>query len=220
MKVKRIILILFILASMVINFVSCNRRANDEPAATGDGQSETVGSLPTGDESSTSSSATAPTDDTPTEGSTEGETTPPHSSEPNSVMPDQSYVGVYVDKYYEDKLFIYEITPDSVHFSMNIFRTVGFEAAAIGKEGQLVFGDGISPDYRGPSGITGRLEFDTDGVTLIFEDFGTAYEYIHGWGTTYRFVIKADEYDDQIEDYKSDHPKGSHAYDFGHGKEE
>ncbi|MCI8331310.1 MAG: hypothetical protein HFE78_00565 [Clostridiales bacterium] len=124
------------------------------------------------------------------EKSTEGETTSTNSSQPDSFIPDQSYVGEwYTDENPPDDLTIYEISSEFIKFETGLYRLFGFEAIAIQEDGEWKFGDGISPDYEGPSMLKGRLQFDENSVTVIYDDFGD-FAQNNIQPNIYRFTIK------------------------------
>lgn len=120
-----------------------------------------------------------------------------------TVIPDESYIGVWsTDENRTDEILIYEITSDAVKFNTGVFKSFGFTAAAIIKDGELAFGDGISPDYSGPKGLMGRLRFGENSVTVIYDSFGT-FEYLEDGPNEYVFTIKAADSDRIVEEFKA-----------------
>ena len=113
---------------------------------------------------------------------------PPDTIEP--IIPDQSYVGYWASQSTSNDIYIYEITSEYIEFNMTIYRSEGFEAVAIMKDGEIVFGDGISPYYHGPDGTKGRLMFAEGSVTFIFDEFGDVQNYVKSWGNVYTFTEK------------------------------
>ena len=154
----------------------------------------------------------------PAKGSTDplpSENTEPSTdtSPQNSIMPDQSYIGVWSTQDATEEIFIYEITPSAVKFDGGFYRTLSYQATAIECDGEIVFGDGRSPDYQGPSNLKGRLKFEDRCVTLIYDSFGAVPEHVKDWGTEYEFSVQCSMSEDTIEMVKARHPQGTHKND-------
>ena len=92
-------------------------------------------------------------------------------TEDKLVMPDESYAGTWTlySTYNYDYVKIDEITADSIKYRGYINKYYTFSGTAVLKDGEWVFGDGISTDYMGPDGITGRLQFTDDSVSIIYD---------------------------------------------------
>ncbi|MCI8590519.1 MAG: hypothetical protein HFE77_07420 [Clostridiales bacterium] len=129
------------------------------------------------------------------------------TTEPDFVMPEQSYIGIWYTKSEGvpgNPIFIYEITEDTVRFDTGIRdRHFGLQGTAIVRDGALVFGDGISPDYSGPSQLKGRLEFADNHVTVIYESFGDI-EANQMEPNTYDFTVKNEDSDVLLARFKNE----------------
>ena len=186
MKSKFSILVVLVLLFVILCCASCNRLINDDNSESDNSQTESK------DFSSTETDKPTPITTEPTD----------ESNLPTSIMPDQSYVGVwYTDENRTDEILIYEITDNSVKFNSGIYRLFGFTATAIESDGEIVFGDGVSPDYSGPDMIRGRLRFENDSVTVIYDNFGN-FDYLDSWSNIYQFANKDDNSDNLVEQFK------------------
>ncbi|MCI8332604.1 MAG: hypothetical protein HFE78_07245 [Clostridiales bacterium] len=134
----------------------------------------------------------------------EPETTAP--SEPTFVMPEQSYIGVWSTEGvagHTNSIYIYEITTDTIQFATGVRdRHFGFQGTAIVRDGELVFGDGISPVYSGPSMLKGRLTLEDNQVTVIYDSFGDI-EANQTEPDTYHFTMRYEDSAALIEQYKN-----------------
>lgn len=101
--------------------------------------------------------------------------------EPSSeyIMPTQDHLGVWTT---EDYVNIYEVTDTTVKFSGYQYRSLGFDATAVLTDGEWVF---VSTDESfdenrpnsNPVGISGKLRFTEDSVTIIYESLGENEEH-------------------------------------------
>ena len=121
---------------------------------------------------------------------------------PLSIMPDQSYIGIwYMDDYRTDAILIYEITSDSIKFNTGIFRLFGFTAIAVECEGEFLFGY----DNSLYGGLKGRLKFEENNVTVIYDSFGYFDDYNIGTNV-YQFTTKDNHSNDIVNQFKAIHP--------------
>ena len=136
---------------------------------------------------------------------TEPETTAPTETE--FSMPEQSYIGVWqmdTEIVPANSIYIYEITADTVKFGTGVRDWhFGFEGTAVVRDGALMFGDGISPDYMGPSKVKGRLEFSDNHITVIYDSFGDI-EANQQEPNNYQFTVKHEESADILERMKNE----------------
>lgn len=131
------------------------------------------------------------------------EATTAESTENAIKMPDRSFIGVWsTDEFKANQILIWEITEDSVKFNAGVSGLFGFDAFGVILNGEIAFGDGISPYYSGPDGVKGRLEFSDSGITVIYDDFGSVPDAEY-YPNRYTFTIKDENSDDIIEQYKS-----------------
>ena len=72
---------------------------------------------------SCSQPAKGPTDPLPSENAEPSTDTSPQ----NSIMPDQSYIGVWSTQDATEEIFIYEITPSAVKFDGGFYRTLSYQ---------------------------------------------------------------------------------------------
>lgn len=134
------------------------------------------------------------------------EITSVNSAEDVFKMPDQSFIGVWsTDELKTDQILIWEITEVSVKFNTGVSGLFGFDATAMVLDGEIVFGDGISPSYSGPEGLKGKLEFSENGVTVIYDDFGSIEDSEY-YPSRYTFTIKDENSDAIVSQYKSTIP--------------
>lgn len=201
MKEKFFLIVMSFL--LIVSCVSCDWSANNDVA--GSDNSQPVASDP---------QSTVPYETEPTADITQ----------PVSVMPDQSYIGTWTLDNKEAGIVIYEITTDSIQFVVIIYNIIDgmsltIVATAIASDGEIVFGDGISPDYRGPSMLKGRLEFEDNSVALVYDNSGAVPEYVQARENDCKFTVKKDLTAMSIADYKAGHPEGTHSFiikeDFG-----
>lgn len=97
-------------------------------------------------------------------------------------MPAQSYLGTwYTDEEKLDDLVIWEITNETLKFSISIFRTVSFEATAKIEQDQIVWNDtdGI--------GTNGLIDFQGNSIEVIVEK--SEFPYILS-GSRYEFKVR------------------------------
>lgn len=119
---------------------------------------------------------------------------------------DKSFIGVWsTDELMTNQILIYEITENSLRFNSGVNSLFGFDATAVILDGEIVFGDGISPDYSGPDGVKGKLEFSDNSITVTYTDFGSL-EYSEYYPNTYTFTIKDKNSDIIISQYKASLP--------------
>lgn len=146
--------------------------------------------------------------------STEADTAAAPVDEIDKICLDQSYVGKWDATNSNTEVGIYEITPDSIKFGLCVVHTLSFRATAVLKDGEFVFGDGISPDFRGPAMLKGRLEFKDNSIIVYIEDYGKIN---YKWMTRAGYVIetrKAYDFSDEILRATLDmFPKGTSTFD-------
>lgn len=163
---KSKIIMLVISFALIICCVSCARVESGEIAESGE-------SMPTASDSQSTHDSDG----------YEPVTAVPQSA---SKMPDQSFLGVwYTDEYKTDDILIYEITANSVKFNTGAFKLFGFDATATETDGKLLFGY----DNSIYGGLKGRLEFEENCVTVIYDDFGNFEDY-NSINNVYKFTIK------------------------------
>lgn len=129
-----------------------------------------------------------------------------NSSEDVIKMPDQSFIGVWsTDEFKTDQILIWEITEVSVKFNTGVSGLFGFDATAMVSDGEIVFGDGVSPGYSGPDGVKGKLEFSENSVTVIYDDFGSIEDSEY-YPNMYTFTLKDENSDAIVSQYKATVP--------------
>ena len=120
---------------------------------------------------------------------------PEVSTQPPLVMPSQNYVGTwYTDETKAVALRILKITSDSIVFQA--IPSAGgfyFQATAAEIDGKFVFGDETLPDSLCPEEMTGRLEFEDNSITVVYDTFGLSEtENYPPEGTVCKFTIKSE----------------------------
>lgn len=96
---------------------------------------------------------------------------------PKFIWPDESYIGSWAEYIGGAPLLdILSITQDKIVFSVRYPRVWDFHATAIEKDGEIVFGYDVSPDFSiSPSfydseGLHGKLIFDGDRIIMKYEN--------------------------------------------------
>ena len=145
----------------------------------------------------------------------DGITTSPYSKSDEMTIPgtdkvpgivDERFIGVWsTDELKTNQILIFDITEDSLKFNSGINSFFGFDATAIIADGEIVFGDGISPEYSGPDGVKGKLKFSNNSITVIYTDFGSL-EYSEYYPNEYTFTIKDENSDEIVNQYKANLP--------------
>lgn len=117
----------------------------------------------------------------------------PDTDQSTSQIPDQSYLGKwYTDENPPDSIDILEITNKFVKFQTGLFRSFDFTATAIQKDGEWIFGNGISHDYSGYNApVQGHLDFTENSVIVIYDNLGSTFDYlIRSGNNVYEFTRK------------------------------
>ncbi len=104
--------------------------------------------------------------------------------EPSSkeVIPDESYVGEWVNYPYvgNGTIHILSVSSKSVTFSLGITKGPAVDGTAIMQDGKYVFGEDISPDlhyslydwsYKDSTTVSGYLIFKENGVCILFDEY-------------------------------------------------
>ena len=131
-------------------------------------------------------------------------TTPGTDKVPGIV--DERFIGVWsTDELKTNQILIFDITMDYLKFNSGINGYFGFDATAIILDGEIVFGDGVSPYYSGPDGVKGKLKFSDNSITVIYTDFGSL-EYSEFYPNEYTFTIRDENSDEIVNQYKSNSP--------------
>lgn len=97
-----------------------------------------------------------------------------------AVYPDGHYIGVWFSSdekepldYVTPNINIMRITSEYVHFKAKFSADTPYIGGkAIERDGEIVFGDGITEGMENTEGMRGTLSFDNDGVTVRYESLG------------------------------------------------
>lgn len=127
-------------------------------------------------------------DETETEPETEAEPAPETEGEPLTV---DEYVGLWKTADGEKQVTIYEAGEDKLNVHVTIVRTLTGSGTAVKEGDEYLFGDGISDDYSGDAGVTGRIVLNGSGVTLTFDSFGES-DASEEWDHTYELTARSD----------------------------
>ncbi len=131
---------------------------------------------------------------------------PDDSTEDGSVIPDQSFIGVWsTDELKTNQILIYEITGASLRINTGVSGLFGIDVTAMLLNGEFVFGDGISPGYSGPEGIKGRVKFYKNSIIVTYDSFGFLEDSEY-YSDSYTFTLKDENSEEIISQYKATLP--------------
>lgn len=117
---------------------------------------------------------------TTTAASTPTSTAEETTAETDTVFPDGHYIGVWFSSdekkpldYVTPNLSIMRITSEYVLFKAKFSADTPYIGGkAIERDGEIVFGDGITEGMENTEGMRGTLSFDNDGVTIRYDSLG------------------------------------------------
>lgn len=117
---------------------------------------------------------------TTTAASTPTSTAEETTAETETVYPDGHYIGVWFSSdekepldYVTPNISIMRIMPEYIHFKVKISADIPYIGGkAIERDGEIVFGDGITEGMENTGGMKGTLSFDSDGVTIRYDSLG------------------------------------------------
>lgn len=103
------------------------------------------------------------------------------TAETDTVFPDGHYIGVWFSSDIKEAppyattphITIMRIMPEYIHFKVKISADIPYIGGkAIERDGEIVFGDGITEGMENTGGMKGTLSFDNDGVTVRYDSLG------------------------------------------------
>lgn len=103
------------------------------------------------------------------------------TAETDTVFPDGHYIGVWFSSDIKEAppyattphITIMRIMPEYIHFKVKISADIPYIGGkAIERDGEIVFGDGITEGMENTGGMKGTLSFDSDGVTIRYDSLG------------------------------------------------
>lgn len=117
---------------------------------------------------------------TTTAASTPTSTAEETTAETETVYPDGHYIGVWFSSdekkpldYVTPNLSIMRITSEYVLFKAKFSADTPYIGGkAIERDGEIVFGDGITEGMENTEGMRGTLSFDNNGVTIRYDSLG------------------------------------------------
>lgn len=117
---------------------------------------------------------------TTTAASTPTSTAEETTAETETVYPDGHYIGVWFSSdekepldYVTPNISIMRITSEYVLFKAKFSADTPYIGGkAIERDGEIVFGDGITEGMENTKGMRGTLSFDSDGVTIRYDSLG------------------------------------------------
>ena len=103
------------------------------------------------------------------------------TAETDTVFPDGHYIGVWFSSDIKEAppyattphITIMRIMPEYIHFKVKISADIPYIGGkAIERDGEIVFGDGITEGMENTEGMRGTLSFVNDGVTVRYDSLG------------------------------------------------
>ena len=200
-NIKKIVFTLFIVTLCLSLLPSCGKSAP--------GKTETAPETTKGTEAVSPATTEAPATEPATSEPAETDPTTPEEQ----TMPSQDYVGAwYTDESKEMTLRILEIDSDFIIFQANPAPEEYFiQVWAAEVDGKILFGNKYVPEgHTRDENLAGSLEFNENGITVTYEDFGDTCKNSTPppAGTSYVYTIKSET---DLIDWPSDKVPGAAA---------